>query len=89
MAVRFVLQVFQLDPLWRVTVHDMGRLRPEFSREYPSQGEALAYAKGRGEQMHVLGESAQVMLKEAGGDRVVWDSASASLAYGESGRPST
>lgn len=80
MTQRYTLHVVQLDPLWRVTVREMGRLRPEFSREYPSQDEALAYAKGRGEQMRVLGESASVLLKVAEGERLVWDSAGADLA---------
>lgn len=74
MAQRFVVQVFQLDPMWRVTVRDMGRLRPEFCREYPSQGEALAYAKGRGEQMRELGETARVELLHAEYQEVVWRS---------------
>lgn len=89
MAQRFVLQVFQLDPLWRVTVHDGGRLRPEFCREYPSQAEALAYARGRGEQLQALGEAARVVLKEAGGEKVVWDSACGDDGYGAPGYPST
>ena len=74
MAHRFVLQVFQLDPLWRATVRDMGRLRPEFCREYPSQHEALAYAKGRAAQMQALGETARVVLQESGHEAVVWES---------------
>lgn len=81
MTERFVLQVFQLDPLWRVTVRDNGRLRPEFSREYPSQDEALAYARGRGEQMRALGETARVVLKAADGEQVVWDSVDANDSY--------
>lgn len=76
MAQRFVLQIFQLDPMWRVTVQDMGRLRPEFCRDYPSQDEAMTYAKGRGEQMHFLGETARVVLKEAERETIVWDSPS-------------
>lgn len=74
MAQRFVLQVYQLDPLWRITVRDMGRLRPEFCREYPSQDEALTYAKGRAAQMQALGETARVVLKDSGHEAVVWES---------------
>lgn len=89
MAERFVLQVFQLDPLWRVTVRDSGRLRPEFSREYPSQGEALTYARGRGEQMRELGETARVVLNQANGEQVVWDSRGADDGCGAAECPST
>lgn len=89
MAERFVLQVFQLDPLWRVTVRDRGRLRPEFCREYPSQDEALAYARERGEQMRELGETARVVLKAADGERAVWDSVGANDSYSAAESPST
>lgn len=91
MAQRFVLQVCQLDPLWRVTVRDMGRLRPEFCREYPSQGEALVYATDRGTQMLALGETARVVLIADGTETVAWDSSDAAAdgGYGQAGCPST
>lgn len=74
MNFRFELHIGQLDPLWRVTVRDRGRRVPEYCREYPSRDEAVAYAKGRAQQMQASGHGACVLLAEAGGQTVLWTS---------------
>ena len=74
MKCRYVLQVHQLDPLWRVTVRDQGRRMPEYSREYPSREEAVKYARGRALQMLATGEHAQVVLLQDGSETVLWAS---------------
>jgi hypothetical protein len=74
MECRFEFQIHQLDPLWRVTVRDQGRRMPDYCREYPSQDEAVAYAKGRALQMQVSSQHARVVLLSAGALVVLWAS---------------
>jgi hypothetical protein len=72
MECRYELQVCQLDPLWRVTVRDRGRLLAEYCRDYPSLDEAVAYAKGRALQILATGDHARVMLAAANEQTVLW-----------------
>lgn len=72
---RFVVQVCQLDPLWRVTVRDSGRQAPVYCRDYPCKDEAVSYARGRALQLLATTEEAvSVVLLSAGVETVLWNS---------------